>query len=217
MPRKIPLLLAAATLLLPPINPAQTKQSSTSDSIQSPSDQPISLADAARLARANKPASAKPARLIDDDNMPRKSYPIDDKPATASTSANGQGASLTEFKGKVVLLDFWATWCGPCRRSLPSVKKLQAMYGSDQFVLVSVSEDENEPAWRSFVSANQMSWAQRFDSDNSFKQRFSVNALPTYVLVGRDGNVVNRYEGEDPAESIVERISPDLRQALAAK
>jgi hypothetical protein len=56
------------------------------------------------------------------------------------------------------------------------------MYGSDQFVLVSVSEDENELTWRWFVSANQMSWAQRF----------SVNALPRDVLVGRDGNVINR-------------------------
>jgi thioredoxin-like negative regulator of GroEL len=62
-----------------------------------------------------------------------------------------------------------------------------------------------------------MTWAQRLDSDGSLQQQFGVNALPTYVLLGRDGSVVQKIVGEAPAESIVERIGPDLKASLAAK
>jgi hypothetical protein len=83
--------------------------------------------------------------------------------------------------------------------------------------LVSISEDDDESSWRAFVSGHGMTWAQRLDLDGSLQQQFGVNALPTYVLLGRDGSVVQEIVGEAPAESIVERIGPDLKASLAAK
>jgi thiol-disulfide isomerase/thioredoxin len=210
----------------PPKNsgqPASGSQSQPSTNADDPA-QPVSLADAARLARAKKQSTApKAIRVLDDDNMPRGVYPIETKPAPKSEqggSAVGsasRGASLSEFRGKVVLLDFWASWCGPCRRALPSLKRLQAVYGSDDLVVVSISEDDDQAAWQAFTSANQMTWPQRLDSDGNFQRQFIVTGLPTYVLIGRDGNVVDKLIGEDPATSIMERIGPELKEALAAK
>jgi thiol-disulfide isomerase/thioredoxin len=201
----------------------QVQQQAPADS----TDQPMSLADIARAARAKKQADPKAAskarKLLDDDNMPRGVYAAD--PIPAKTAAPGaqtsrspaSGSPLADFRGKVILLDFWASWCGPCRSALPNLKRLQALYGSANFVLVSVSEDDDESAWRAFVASHNMTWPQRLDSDGSIQSQFGVDALPTYVLIGRDGSVLQKFVGEDPAESIVERIGPDLKASLAAK
>jgi thiol-disulfide isomerase/thioredoxin len=187
----------------------------------------MSVADMARAARAKKQSDAKPAakfsRVLDDDNVPRGVYAEDVHPArsaaagASSQAAPSSGDPLAEYRGKVVLLDFWASWCGPCRRSLPSIKRLQALYGSADFVLIGVSEDDEESDWRSYVSSNQMTWTQRWDSDSTLLSKFGVNGLPTYVLIGRDGAVVQTFVGEAPAESIVERIGPALKASLAVK
>jgi thiol-disulfide isomerase/thioredoxin len=190
-------------------------------------EQPMSVADLARAARAKKQNDTKPlARMskvvLDDDNLPRGAYAADSasaKPGAAGSQTSNLPASnapFAEFRDKVVLLDFWASWCGPCRGALPNLKRLQAAYGSEDFVVISISEDDDESAWRAFVASHQMNWPQRLDSGGSIQHQFGVNALPTYVLVGRDGSVVQKFVGEDLAQSIVERVGPDLKSALSA-
>jgi thiol-disulfide isomerase/thioredoxin len=213
--------------------PKNARQAPTSEQPQTEAkansgDQPLSVAELARLARARKQGDAESAAkaskvVLDDDNMPRGVYAEDlpsAKTGPGGTQAPGTaspGSPFPEFRGKVVLLDFWASWCGPCRSALPNLKRLEAVYGGADFVLISISEDDDESLWRAFVSGHGMSWAQRLDSDGSLQQRYGVNALPTYVLLGRDGSVVQKIVGEAPAESIVERIGPDLKASLAAK
>ncbi|MGB9463917.1 MAG: TlpA disulfide reductase family protein [Candidatus Acidiferrum sp.] len=198
------------------------QQQATADS----GDQPLSLAEMARLVRSKKQADAKPAvktsKLLDDDNMPRGRYAADSAPASPAdpgAQASGSPASgpFPEFRGRVVLLDFWASWCGPCRSALPNLKRLQAVYGGGDFVVLSISEDDDDSAWRAFVGSHNMTWPQRLDSDSGLQHQFGVSALPTYVLLGRDGSVVQKFVGEELAESIVERIGPDLKKTLAAK
>jgi len=188
-------------------------------------DQPMSLAEMARAARAKKLTDAKPilrtSKLLDDDNMPRGVYAADATPAkpaapgSATPPAAVSSAPFPEFRGKVILLDFWASWCGPCRNALPNLKRLQAVYGGSDFVVISISEDDDESAWHAFVLSHNMTWPQRLDSDGSMQSQFGVNALPTYVLIGRDGTILQKLVGEAPAESIVERIGPDLKASLA--
>jgi thiol-disulfide isomerase/thioredoxin len=211
----------SATQSAAPQQPQQ--QATTVDS----ADQPMSLAEMARAARAKKQTDTKPvakmSKVLDDDNMPRGVYAADPAPvksAAPGSQAQGSpssGGPFPEFRGKVVLLDFWASWCGPCRNALPNLKRLQAVYGSTDFVVISISEDDDESAWRAFVGSHNMTWPQRLDSDGSIQSQFGVNALPTYVLIGRDGTVHQKFVGEAPAESIVERIGPDLKASLAAK
>jgi len=188
----------------------------TDQEAQEQTDQPMSLADAARLARINKGNSAKPVKTYDDDNFVR-STPIRKKNVSDAPESASNGNTPTETQGKIVLLDFWASWCGPCRMALPKVKQLQAIYSSPDFMVVSVSEDDDEAAWRAFVSNHQMTWTQKFDGDSSMMRQYQVEGLPTYILLGRDGKEIQRYVGEDPGQSIVERIGPELKRALETK
>jgi thiol-disulfide isomerase/thioredoxin len=178
--------------------------------------QPTSLGEIARLARANKQNQPKAHKVYDDDHFERSS--LRDKPHDGGvTNTSGQDLPLADLRGKVVLLDFWATWCGPCRQALPKLKQLQAIYGSEEFAVISVSEDDDEQVWQTFAGDHQMTWRQSFDGNGTKASRYAVQALPTYILLGRDGNIVGQYEGEAPGVSIVERIGPDVRKALAAK
>jgi len=191
--------------------------SNTQAGVTSP-DQPVSLAEAARLARANKQPAAKATRNYDDDNFPRTAA-IVKKNSTEHTVSDPSIQQLPEesMRGKVVLLDFWASWCGPCRAGLPNVRHLQSVYGDDDFMVISVSEDDDQAAWRAFVADHQMNWTQRYDADSSLQRRFQVSGLPTFILLDRDGREVQRYIGEDPGRTILERVGPDLKRTLQAK
>jgi thiol-disulfide isomerase/thioredoxin len=97
----------------------------------------------------------------------------------AGFTANGKPTSLADFRGRVVLLNFWATWCGPCVAEMPSLDRLEAALGGEDFVVVAVSEDRNPAVVEPFFA-------------------FGIRGLPTSALIDRKGNVVGRIEG--PAE-----------------
>jgi thiol-disulfide isomerase/thioredoxin len=178
----------------------------------------MSLAEAARLARASKQTPEKPAKKYDDDNFPRSAPLVKHKAGeTAPVNPSLEQLPEQEMRGRVVLLDFWASWCGPCRAGLPNLRRLESVYGGEDFMIVSISEDEDEPTWRTFVAAHQMSWTQRYDGDTALQHRFQVNALPTYILLDRDGHEIQRYVGEDPGRSILERIGPEIKRSLQAR
>jgi thiol-disulfide isomerase/thioredoxin len=176
-----------------------------------PGNEAVSLGELARIARAKKQAAAKGVKVLDDDNFQRANYPAEEKAPSggANGSSDAQG-SASQAHGKLVLLDFWATWCGPCRSALPGLKRLQAAYG-EQLQVISISADDDEEAWRGFVASHDMRWEQRFDADGRMREQYAVHSLPTYILLGADGKVVQRLVGEDPAQSIAERLGPSLR------
>lgn len=171
---------------------------------------PLSLGEIARQARAEKSNHAKSVKIFDDENMPRA-------PINSGVKAPGFEAQSSSSGGKVTLLDFWASWCGPCRHALPGLKQLQAAYGADQVEVISISEDEDEGTWQNFVAQNQMNWTQRLDADHQMMRQYGASALPTYVLIGKDGNVVQQYVGDDPETPVIDRIGPDLKKSLEGK
>ncbi|HTQ95563.1 MAG TPA: TlpA disulfide reductase family protein [Candidatus Acidoferrum sp.] len=179
-------------------------------------DSSLSVAEAARLARANKGTEPKAKKNYDDDNFPRTS-PIVKKNSADSGSADPAPESMADTQGKVVLLDFWASWCGPCRMALPKVKELQAIYGGEDFMVVSISEDDDAGAWRAFVANHGMTWSQRFDGDSTLMRQYQVSGLPTYILLDRSGKELQRFVGEDPGQSILERAGPQIKQLTQTK
>ena len=116
-------------------------------------------------------------------------------PDFSVTALDGQPISLETLKGKIVLIDFWASWCGPCVRALPSVRKVQKDHARDPLVVVGISADREESAWKSFMSKNGMVWPQHWDRNGDLRRLFDVKAIPTYVLLDADGIELMRVSG----------------------
>jgi tetratricopeptide (TPR) repeat protein len=99
----------------------------------------------------------------------------------------GDELSLEKLKGKIVLLDFWATWCVPCLVEMPEVKKMWKKYGGDKFVIIGVSIDDDEAAFEKYVEAEQLSWPQYLDTSNQMSRLYNVRSIPHTVLIDHEG------------------------------
>ena len=105
---------------------------------------------------------------------------------------NGKLLTLAQYKGKVVLMDFWATWCGPCVGEMPNVEAVYKKYHAQGFEIVGVSLDQSRPALMGFISQNKMPWRQVFDGKgwgSAVPREYGVQAIPFGLLIGRDGKI----------------------------
>jgi peroxiredoxin len=126
---------------------------------------------------------------------------------------SGRKISLEDFRGKVVLVDFWATWCGPCLQELPNVKAAYDKYHKQGFEIVSISLDKSIDACKKFVEREKMTWHHIADGkfwDARLAKRFGVMAIPKAYLIGRDGTVVSD-EARGPA------LAAAIEKALGQK
>lgn len=103
------------------------------------------------------------------------------------TTLDGKEFQLDSMNGKVVLIDFWATWCGPCKEELPHMKELAKKFSKDPFELISISWDSDESKWKEFVAKNGMTWNQYRDATHSLSTQFGVSAIPHYFTIDSDG------------------------------
>lgn len=124
----------------------------------------------------------------------------------------GHPLSSESLRGRVVLLDFWATWCPPCIRALPAMRQLAQFFPQNRFLLISVNEDVNdEDAWRRFSGAHHIDWTQTWDEHSSLYHAFGLAAssdlsLPRYVLIDPDGFVRHVYSGTDQLGLVVGQV-----------
>jgi thioredoxin-like negative regulator of GroEL len=133
-------------------------------------------------------------------------------PEFDALTLQGQKISLEQFSGKIVVMDFWATWCRPCRDSVPELRELTRKYPTSKLVLISVSSDENDQAWRDFVSRKSMDWPQYRDANGRVVDSFGVHAFPTYLVIDGDGMIRERITGLNPQQSVVHRLKATLQQ-----
>jgi thiol-disulfide isomerase/thioredoxin len=109
---------------------------------------------------------------------------------------DGSKFNLDAMGGRVVLIDFWATWCGPCNEELPHMKKIAKEFAGQPLVIISVSWDSDEQKWRDFINKNEMTWVQYRDADHHLSNLFGINAIPHYFTIDSDGVLTAEMLGE---------------------
>ncbi len=134
-------------------------------------------------------------------------------PAADLILLDGQRLSLSAYKGhKVVVLDFWATWCGPCRQSLPVVSQLAQNYRSRGVEFFAVNMAENDSEIRRFLQQNGIQLPIAIDPNGSLASSFGVTGIPHLVIIGKDGTIKATHTGAD--HKLAEKLSRDLNLAL---
>ncbi|HVH17141.1 MAG TPA: TlpA disulfide reductase family protein [Myxococcota bacterium] len=130
-------------------------------------------------------------------------------PAVAGARLDGQGQlSLAELKGKVVYLDFWASWCKPCALSLPALDAFRKEFPSKDFAVLAVNVDRDPALAKAFLSRRPVGYPSVFDAKGELPVRFGVETMPTSFLIDRDG-VIRRVHRGFRKEDV-----PELRSAI---
>jgi peroxiredoxin len=147
-----------------------------------------------------------PAAIAQDDvYWDAKLLPGTDPYELTGNKLDGKPVSLADYKGKVVLLDFWATWCGPCVAEIPNVKANYEKYHDKGVEVLGISLDRDKAPLNKFIETRKIPWSQVYDADQGKEgnaTRYGVQAIPFVLLIGKDGKIaaVNpRGEALEPA------------------
>jgi thiol-disulfide isomerase/thioredoxin len=106
--------------------------------------------------------------------------------------------SFSSLKGKYVMIDFWASWCGPCKQSFPHMKEVYAKYKSDKFEIYSISIDKDKAAWLKGLKEQELPWLQTLDTKNISQSGFAVTGVPTTYLIDPKGKILMKEVGFEP-------------------
>ena len=129
-------------------------------------------------------------------------------PAFEVKTIDGKAFRLSALKGKPVLLDFWATWCAPCRKSMPALDKIsREMQGSD-FVILGVNTAEDPKIVEAFLKKTPFAYPAVLSGDSGILESYEVTAYPTFILIGRDGKIIANeigFGGEDQLRQLIDK------------
>jgi len=160
----------------------------------------------------------------------KKEYPSTDSAAEAETllislnlrvgvefpdflvkDINGNSLSLDRFKDRIVLIDFWATWCPPCVDEMPTIVKTYTKYHDRGFEIIGINLDYDENKFLRFMKDNGMTWSQYFDGkggQNKLAQKYSIDSIPATFLVGKDGKIIAKnLRGSALEEAVKEAVA----------
>lgn len=119
---------------------------------------------------------------------------------------------LSAFKGKTVYLDFWASWCGPCKQSFPWMNEMQTRYGSKGLSVVAINVDQKNADARTFLKDTPANFTVAFDATGQTPKTYAIRGMPTSVLIGPDGKILSVHNGFKEAQR--EELEQQIKQAL---
>ena len=166
-----------------------------------------------RAELAVRPGGARSelaSSLIADPRRARESF----APEFSGVTLDRELVTLTDLRGKVVLLDFWGTWCPPCVSAVSWLRDLQRHHAKDPFVIVGISSDNDEVLLREFTGRNQMAWPQFWDKDRRAQQAYEIRSWPTYIVLDDQGIVRLRGTGNSLQAEV--RIEDEIKRELKA-
>jgi thiol-disulfide isomerase/thioredoxin len=135
------------------------------------------------------------------------------------TTLDGRTLTLESLTGKVVLIDFWATWCGPCREALPHMRQIAKIFDGQPFVVLSISLDSDEAKWKEFVGKNGMTWMQYRDGsfEGRISKQFNVTAIPATFTIDSDGVLEDQHVGDANIEGKLKKLIVGAAEAANRK
>jgi thiol-disulfide isomerase/thioredoxin len=123
------------------------------------------------------------------------------------TTLDGKTVTLESLTGKVVLIDFWATWCGPCREALPHIQEITKKFEGQPLVVLSISLDRDEAKWKEFVASHSMTWMQYRDgSEGRIANTFAVTAIPATFTIDADGVLQDQHVGDADLQGKIKKL-----------
>ncbi len=114
------------------------------------------------------------------------------------TDVDGRPVTLSDLRGRVVMINFWASWCGPCRQEMPLLEQIHQRYEPLGFTLLGINVEENSADGQAFIAERPVSFPVLYDPDNGISKLYDVVAMPSTVLIDRQGNVRYLHHGYKP-------------------
>jgi len=141
-------------------------------------------------------------------------------PNFSQKDINGNELSLNQFKGKMVLLDFGAAWCVPCKKEIPEIKKIYDEYHSKGLEIIGISFDKDSTSWKENIKNEKLNWQHIYEGMNkvgkqgSINKSFYVQPIPAYILIDEKGIIVDRYRGADKHDKSLNDLEAKLKTLL---
>jgi len=121
-------------------------------------------------------------------------------PAFTLSTLGGRTDALSQYKGQVVMLNFWATWCGPCQQEMPLLDQIYKTYKPAGFTLLGISVDTDEPAVKALLARRPVSFTVLLDPKNEVSREYRVNEMPSTVIIDRKGEIRYVHRGYKPGD-----------------
>ena len=121
-------------------------------------------------------------------------------PSFTLAARGGQNVSLTQYKGQVVMLNFWASWCGPCRQEMPLLESIYRKYNKMGFTMIGVNVEPDSNAANDWLKATPVSFPILYDRDSKVSKLYDVAGMPSTVIIDRSGKVRVLHRGYKPGD-----------------